>query len=66
MRPEKERREANMAGSTKRRHGGKRAAGKCERLNETTAVARLALVVWELIWALVHEHFIGGGSGRIP
>jgi hypothetical protein len=54
-----------MTGSKKRRRNGrKRAAGKCERINETTTVARLVLVIWEWILAL-HEHITHGGTGRI-
>jgi hypothetical protein len=48
-----------MAGSSGRRRR------KRERVDEMTTVVRLALVIWELIEALIREHFIGGGPGRI-
>lgn len=62
----RERRKATVTGSPRRRpSSGKRAAGKRERADEMATVARLALIVWELIWALVHERFTSGGSGRV-
>jgi len=41
------------------------AARKRERTDELATAARLALLLWELIQALVREFFNGGGTGRI-
>jgi hypothetical protein len=49
--------------SGKRRRSGKRAAaGRCERADELATGVRLAVVIWELISALIRDHLIGGAG----
>jgi hypothetical protein len=51
-----------MGGSQKRDREAKRESARTDQIS---MVARLALVVWEIIWTLLREHIFMAGYRRL-